>query len=376
MRPRIHLSPPWVVGEEIQLVSSAIESNWLAPLGPQVDAFEKEVAERCGIPHTLALTSGTAALHLALVLLNVQEGDEVLVPSLTFIGGVSPVEYVRGVPVFIDSECVSWGIDPSLVREELEHAAKRGRLPKAVIVTDLYGQSANLDQVREACLPYEIPVISDSAEALGATIHGRHAGTGSRATIFSFNGNKIITTSGGGMLASADPELIARARYFSQQAREPAVHYQHSEIGFNYRMSNVLAAVGRAQLATLDERVRRRQAIFRRYVELLSDLPGISFMPEAPWGTGTRWLSVVLITPEAFGADREMVRVALEAENVESRPVWKPMHLQPVFASARVRGGAVAEDLFLRGLCLPSGSGMTDEQLQFVAQTVRTCHRA
>jgi pyridoxal phosphate-dependent aminotransferase EpsN len=373
---RLFLSPPWIGGDEQQLVADAIASNWIAPLGPHVDAFEREFAEKVGMTHAAALSSGTAALHLALQILSVQRDDEVLVPTLTFMGGVSPVTFVGAQPVFIDSERVSWNVDPDLVSEELESAAKKGRKPKAVIVTDLYGQAADLDRILAICEHHGIPVVSDTAEALGTSYKGRHAGKGSRAAVFSFNGNKIITTSGGGMLASDDGALIARARFLAQQARDPAPHYEHSEIGYNYRMSNLLAALGRAQLATLDERVRRRRAIFARYQELLGGLRGLEFMPEAPWGQCTRWLSIVLITPSQFGNDREAVRLALEAQNIESRPVWKPMHLQPVFKGARVRGGAVAEDLFARGLCLPSGTGMTDEEIQRVAEIVHACHRS
>lgn len=372
---RLFLSPPWVGGNEQGLVADAIASNWIAPLGPHVDAFEREFAERVGMTHAAALSSGTAALHLALQILDVQRDDEVLVPTLTFMGGVSPVTFVGARPVFVDSERQSWNIDPDLVEEELKSIAKRGATPKAVIVTDLYGQAVDLDRILTICEHYGIPVVSDTAEALGTTYKGRHAGKGSRAAVFSFNGNKIITTSGGGMLASDDGALIARARFLSQQARDPAPHYEHSEIGYNYRMSNLLAALGRAQLATLDERVRRRRAIFTRYQELLAGIPGLEFMPEAPWGQCTRWLSIVLITPSRFGNDREAVRLALEAQNIESRPVWKPMHLQPVFNGARVRGGAVAEDLFTRGLCLPSGTGMTDDEIQRVAEIVHSCHR-
>lgn len=373
---RLYLSPPWVGGDEQKLVAEAISSNWIAPLGPHVNVFESEFAARVGMAHAAALSSGTAALHLALKIIGVASGDEVLMPTLTFIGGVSPVTYTGATPVFIDSERESWNINSDLVNEEIVAAARRGKLPRAVIVTDLYGQAADLDRMLAICTPHGIPVVSDTAEALGATYKGRHAGQGSRAAIFSFNGNKIITTSGGGMLASDDSALIARARFLSQQARDPAPHYEHSEIGFNYRMSNILAALGRAQLATLDERVRRRRAIFECYRELLGGIPGIEFAPEAPWGECTRWLTVVLITPEAFGVDREAVRLALEAENIEARPVWKPMHLQPVFKGARVRGGAVAADLFERGLCLPSGTGMNEYDIMRVVEVVRSCrHR-
>jgi len=372
---RLFLSPPWLGGDEQQLVANAIASNWIAPLGPHVDAFEHELAERVDMAHAAALSSGTAALHLALQILGVQRDDEVLVPSLTFMGGASPVTFVGARPVFIDSERASWNIDPDLISEELESASMSGKAPKAAIVTDLYGQAADLDRILAICDRHGVPVLSDTAEALGATYNGRHAGKGSRAAVFSFNGNKIITTSGGGMLASDDGALIARARFLSQQARDPAPHYEHSEIGYNYRMSNLLAALGRAQLATLDERVRRRRAIFARYQQLLGDIPGLEFMPEAPWGQCTRWLSIVLITPSQFGCDREAVRLALEGQNIESRPVWKPMHMQPVFKGARVRGGAVAEDLFARGLCLPSGTGMTEADIQRVAEIVQSCNR-
>lgn len=372
---RMYLSPPWVGGDEKKLVAEAIASNWIAPLGPHVDAFEREFAARVGMAHAAALASGTAALHLALKIIGVGPGDEVLAPTLTFIGGVSPVAFLGATPTFIDSERVSWNIDPELVAREIETAARHGRLPKAVIVTDVYGQAADLDRVLAICAPYDIPVVSDTAEGLGATYKGRHAGQGSRAAIFSFNGNKIITTSGGGMLASDDGALIERARFLSQQARDPASHYEHSEVGFNYRMSNILAALGRAQLATLDERVKRRRAIFDRYRELLGGVPGIEFMPEAPWGKCTRWLTVVLITPDILGADREAVRLALEAKNIEARPVWKPMHMQPVFQGVRVCGGAVAADLFERGLCLPSGTGMTEEDVKRVTAAVLFCRR-
>lgn len=370
---RLYLSPPWVGGDEQRMVAEAIASNWIAPLGPHVDAFEREFASRVGMAHAAALSSGTAALHVALKIVDVGPGDEVLMPTLTFIGGASPVTYVGATPVLIDSERTSWNIDPELVAEEIEMGARRGKLPKAVIVTDLYGQAADLDRVLAICAPYGIPVLSDSAEALGATYRGRHAGQGSRAAVFSFNGNKIITTAGGGMLASDDSAIIARARFLSQQARDPAPHYEHTEIGFNYRMSNLLAALGRAQLATLGERVRRRQAIFEVYNEALGGVPGLEFMPEAPWGECTRWLTVVQFNPSLFGADRETVRLALEADNIEARPVWKPMHLQPVFSGARVRGGAVAAGLFERGLCLPSGTGMSKEDVRHVAEVIRSC---
>lgn len=341
-----------------------------------MDAFEAEFAQRVGSPHALALSSGTAALHLALLLAGVGPGDEVLVSTLTFSASVNPVVYLGAKPVFIDSERVSWNLDPALVCETIERKARQGRLPKAVIPVHLYGQSADLDPILAICARYEIPVIEDAAEALGATYRGRSPGTLGRAGIFSFNGNKIITTSGGGMLVSEDGDFIAHARKLAQQARDPAPHYQHSEIGYNYRLSNVLAAIGRGQLQVLPERVRRKREICESYRQLLGDLPGIAFMPEAPWGHSTRWLTVITVDPAQFGVTAEEIRLALEAENIESRPLWKPMHLQPVFRDCEVVGGNVAENLFRDGLCLPSGTAMSEDDLARVAAVIQnTGHR-
>jgi dTDP-4-amino-4,6-dideoxygalactose transaminase len=368
---RIYLSPPHMSGRERRYVQDVFDSNWIAPLGPQVDAFEAEFAAAVGTPYALALSSGTAALHLALLLSDVGPGDEVLVSTLTFSASVNPIAYLGGRPTFIDSERTSWSMDPVLLVEALQTRARAGRLPKAVIPVHLYGQSAELDPILAACGRYGVPVIEDAAEALGATYHGRAPGTFGRAGIFSFNGNKIITTSGGGMLVSADKELIEHARKLATQAREPAPHYEHTEIGYNYRMSNVLAAIGRGQLEVLEERVQIRRRNFEYYRQALGDLPGIAFMPEAPWGRCTRWLTVITVDPGQFGADREAIRLGLEAENIEARPVWKPMHLQPVFARYECVGGSVAADLFDRGLCLPSGSGLTEADLARVARSVR-----
>ncbi len=373
--PRLYLSPPHMSGREQQYVQQVFDSNWIAPLGPQVDAFETEFAAAVGAPHALALSSGTAALHLALIHLGVGRGDEVLVSTLTFSASANPVVYLGARPVFIDSEHTSWNLDPALVVETIERKARGGKLPKAVIPVHLYGQSADLDPILEVCGRYEIPVIEDAAEALGATYQGRSPGTLGQAGIYSFNGNKIITTSGGGMLVSADGELIAHARKLAQQAREPAPHYEHSEIGHNYRLSNVLAGIGRGQLEILAERVRRKQEIFAAYHQLLGDLPGIAFMPEAPWGRSTRWLTVITVDPAQFGATREDIRLALEAENIESRPLWKPMHLQPVFQGYEIVGGSVAETLFRDGLCLPSGTAMTESDIERVADVLRTMGR-
>jgi dTDP-4-amino-4,6-dideoxygalactose transaminase len=367
---RIFLSPPHMCGEEINFIKEVFESNYIAPLGPQVDAFEREFAEKVGIPYAVALSSGTAAMHLALRCLGVASGDEVIASSLTFIGGVSPIVFQGATPVFIDSDRTTWNMDPNLLADEIEDRSRRKKLPKAVVVTDIYGQCADLDRILDVCSLHNIPVVSDAAEALGATYKGRSAGAGATASVFSFNGNKIITTSSGGMLVSENEKLVAHARSLSQQAREPFPHYEHNEIGYNYRMSNVLAAIGRGQLKVLDDRIKTRRKIFDYYRQALGKMPGVGFMEEAAYGLSNRWLTVILISPEEFGADKEEVRSALEAENIESRPVWKPMHLQPVFKGCRVRGGSVSEYLFNRGLCLPSGTAMTQEALQKVTDTI------
>jgi len=373
---RILLSTPHMSGREPEFVAEAFATNWIAPLGPHVDAFEREFAARVGAGHAAALSSGTAALHLACILAGVGPGDEVIVSTLTFSASANPIVYQGARPVFIDSERKSWNLDPNRLEEELKAMAARGKLPKAVIPVHLYGQSADLDPIVEICRRYEVTLIEDAAECLGATYKGRLPGTFGRFGAFSFNGNKIITTSGGGMLVSDDAALIARARFLATQARDPAPHYQHSVIGYNYRLSNVLAGIGRAQLLVLDERVAQKRRVFEFYREAFREEPGIEFMPEAEWGRATRWLTVLTIDPKKFGADREAVRLHLDSLNVESRPVWKPMHRQPVFAGCRVRGGAVAEDLFNRGLCLPSGSNLSDEDLARVAEAVISTPRS
>ena len=374
-RPRIYLSPPHMSGREFQYVRDAFESNWIAPLGPHVDAFEREFCEAVGCRHALALSSGTAAIHLGLSLLGVGPGDEVLVSSLTFAASVNPILYLGARPTFIESERLSWNMDPSFLDQALARRARGGRLPKAVIVVHIYGQSANLDPILEICSRHGVPLLEDAAEALGATYGRRAPGTLGHGGAYSFNGNKIITTSGGGMLVSNDGDWIAHARKLATQARDPEPHYQHSEVGYNYRLSNVLAAIGRGQLKVLAERVEARRRNFELYVRLLGDLPGVIFMPEAPWGRCTRWLTCLTIDPTLFGADRETIRMALEAENVEARPLWKPMHLQPVFRGCEMFGGGVSEDLFQRGLCLPSGSSLTQEDLTRVGEIVRSCAR-
>lgn len=360
---------------ERELLLSAFDSNWIAPLGPHVDAFERELGERIGVPHVAALSSGTAAIHLGLKLLGVGPGDEVIVSTLTFAATVNPAVYLGARPTFIDSDRATWNMSPDLLWDVLKERARIGKLPKAVIVVDLYGQCADYDPILEACARYDIPVVEDAAEALGATYKGKAAGSFGKLAAFSFNGNKIITTSGGGALVSHDEKLVQGARFLATQARDPAPHYQHSHIGYNYRLSNLLAAVGRGQLRVLDDRIAARRAHNAWYREQLGDLPGIEFMPEAPYGTSNCWLTCITIDPAKFGADREQVRLHLESLEIESRPVWKPMHLQPVFSGCEVRGGAVAQDLFERGLCLPSGSSMTEEERARVVEAIRSLHR-
>jgi len=372
---RIYLSPPDVGEEERRLLLDAFDSNWIAPLGPHVDAFEAELADRLGVPAALALTSGTAALHLSLLLLGVGPGDDVLVPSQTFVATANVVTYLGARPVLVDSHPDTWTIDPDLVAEDLADRARRGRLPAALLTVDLYGQCADYDRLLGSCAEYGVPVIEDAAEALGSSYGGKEAGSFGALGVFSFNGNKIITTSGGGMLVSHDVGLIERARYLSTQARQPVVHYEHTEIGFNYRLSNLLAAVGRGQLRGLDDRLARRAAINRAYRSLLGDLPGIRFMPEAAYGVPNHWLTCILVDPDAFGAGHTEIRQALEDEDIEARPTWKPLHLQPVYADAPVLGGAVSGAIYEQGLCLPSGSRLETADLERISAIIHTVAR-
>jgi dTDP-4-amino-4,6-dideoxygalactose transaminase len=373
---RLYLSPPHMSGEEMTFVADAFQSNWIAPLGPHVDALEQEFCQALGARHAAALSSGTAALHLAIRLAGVHSGDEVFCSSLTFVASANPILYEGATPVFIDSDEATWNMDPALLAQELDDAKRRGRVPRAVIVAHLYGQSADLDPIQEACRRHGVVLIEDAAEALGASYKGSAPGTRGRMGIFSFNGNKIITTSGGGMLVADDPALIQQARFLATQARDPAPHYEHSSLGFNYRMSNVLAAIGRGQMRVLADRVRRRRANFERYREALRDVPGIAWMPEAVYGLSTRWLSVALIDPEKFGATAEQVRRELEAQDIESRPVWKPLHLQPLYRTCRMVGGQVSERLFGIGLCLPSGSQMSEGDTERVVEAVLRAREA
>lgn len=373
-KDRIYLSPPHLSGYEEDYVKEAFDSNWIAPLGPQVDAFEKEMAAYINC-RTLAVNSGTAALHLALRLLGVEQGDIVFCSSLTFIGSVNPVLYLGAEPVFIDSEPESWNMSPVALEKALVWAESTGRMPKAVIIVDLYGQSADYEPLLNICNKYGVPVVEDAAEALGASYKDKACGTLGRFGVFSFNGNKIITTSGGGMLVSADEEALQKALFWATQARDPAPWYQHSEMGYNYRMSNIVAAIGRGQLRVLDERVQAHRAVFQRYQKALGDIPGIGFMPEASYGRCNRWLTVMTLDPEVCKVEPMQIIEALAAENIESRPVWKPMHLQPLFAGCKYfthgDGESIADKLFATGVCLPSGSSMTAEEQQRVIEVVR-----
>lgn len=366
--PRIYLSPPDISERDHANVAAVLTSNWVAPVGPALDAFEAAVAAQAGRAHALALNSGTAALHLALQILGIGPGDAVVCPSLTFAASANPICYLGAEPVFVDSERRTWNMDPNLLREALE--ARRDI--KAVIAVHLYGQCAEMDAIAALCSKYDVPVVEDAAEALGASYRGRSAGSMGALSFFSFNGNKIITTSGGGMLLSNDTGHIARARYLATQAKEPVRHYEHKAIGYNYRMSNVLAGLGQSQLADLDRRIVARREHFEAYRSGLGDLSGVDFMPIAEPDAPNYWLTCLTLEPETCGCLRDDLIEALEAVDIEARPIWKPLHLQPVFAGKQVFGGEVAEDLFQRGLCLPSGSSLSAAQRSRVIDVVES----
>jgi len=367
---RVFLSPPDVGDEERRLLLEAFDSGWIAPLGPHVDAFESELAERIGVSHAVALSSGTAALHLALLLVGVRPGDDVVVPTFTFVATANPVTYLGARPVLVDCDAATWQVAPDLVAAELSDRAKRGALPRAVVAVDLYGQTADYGRLVPLCEEYGVALVEDAAEALGASYGDAAAGSFGEAAVFSFNGNKIITTSGGGMLVTRHDELATRARHLATQAREPEVHYEHVDIGFNYRMSNLLAALGLAQLRGLARRVARRHVINAAYRDALGAVPGIRFMPRAGYGEPNDWLTCILVEPDEYGATREDIRTALEAQDIEARPTWKPLHLQPLFADTPVVGGSVAARIFEQGLCLPSGSSLSDADLGRVIDVI------
>ncbi|WP_294108676.1 aminotransferase class I/II-fold pyridoxal phosphate-dependent enzyme [Sphingomonas sp.] len=370
----ILLSTPHMGDTELAFVEEAFRTNWIAPLGPNVDAFERTIADMTGVSHAAALSSGTAAIHLAMVLLGVGAGDTVFCSSFTFAASANPIVYQGAIPVFIDCEDSSWNMCPKALERSLAKAKAQGKLPKAVIVVNLYGQSADMDPILALCDAYGIPVVEDAAESLGATYKGRQSGSFGKLAAFSFNGNKIITTSGGGMLLSDDGDLIARARFLSTQARDPAPHYEHSVIGYNYRMSNILAGVGRGQLQVLDERIAKRRAVFQSYVDGLEGVPGITWMPEPAWSFSTRWLSTCTIDPTVHGLTAKAIVERLAAEMIEARPLWKPMHRQPVFAGCdyvTADNESVCDRLFDTGLCLPSGSNMSTAEVDRVINALR-----
>lgn len=372
MGDRIWLSVPHMGGEEQAFVQRAFDENWLSTVGPNLTGFEQEVADLLG--HgvgTLAVTSGTAALHLVLRAIGIAQGDRVAVSTLTFAGSVFPILYLGATPVFVDSERTSGNLDPALLAEWLARAAREGSLPRALIVVHLYGQHADVDAVASICREYGVVLIEDAAESLGATYRGRPTATTADYSILSFNGNKMITTSGGGMVVTRDADALARMRKWANQSREPATEYLHTEMGYNYRLSNVLAGIGRGQLQVLGARVQARRAVFDRYVEQLGDVPSLTFQPEAPWGTHSRWLSVVHLDPAQTAVTPGQVVKALEKENIETRPVWRPMHTQPLFANCERIGGGVAEELFATGLCLPSSSSLTPADQARVADGLR-----
>ena len=367
---RLYLSPPHMGGSELEYIADAFATNWIAPVGPHLKKFEEMFCQLVGLKHAVALVSGTSALHLALRHLGVEPGDEVVCSSFTFCASANPIVYQGATPVLIDADRATWNLDPNLLDEDLKDSAARGRLPKAVIAVDLLGQSAGMDAILEITGRYDIPVIEDAAEALGGTYKGRPAGSSGWVSAFSFNGNKIITTSGGGMLASDDEEAIEHVRHLSTQAKDPGPFYRHSEVGYNYRLSNVCAAIGIGQLELLPERIQTRKWIHQTYRDRLGQLPGIDFMPIASFGEPNYWLTTMTVDPQQFGATCEDIRLALERENIESRRVWVPLHMQKPFAACRMRGGHVSEQLFETGLCLPSGSAMTGDDLNRVCQAI------
>jgi dTDP-4-amino-4,6-dideoxygalactose transaminase len=371
---RIWLSSPHLGEEESAFVEDAFKTNWIAPLGPHVDGFEREIAGYAGVGHAAAVSSGTAAIHLALLLLGVKAGDTVFCSSLTFVGSCNPIVYCGAQPVFVDSEPETWNMSPAALERAFEWAQREGRLPRCVIVVNLYGQSADMDALLPICQRYGVPVLEDAAESLGAMYKGRASGSFGQIGIYSSNGNKIITTSGGGMLIAEDAATAQRARKLATQAREPAPHYEHVEVGFNYRMSNVLAGIGRGQLRVLDERVAQRRKVFETYRQELADIGQIGWMPEPPGFRSTRWLTCFTLQGKNAPARRDRVLRSLERHSIEARPVWKPMHQQPLFRGAPYfahGSGDVSAALFEAGICLPSGSNLTGEQQARVIDELR-----
>lgn len=369
---KIWLSSPHMGGNELKYIHEAFDTNWVAPIGPNVDNFEKDIAAYIGEDVSVtALSSGTAAIHLALVMLGVKAGDEVICQSMTFSASANPIVYQGATPVFVDGEPDTWNMSPEYLRRAIEDRIKKGKKPKAVIPVHLYGVPAKMDEILAICNEFAIPVIEDAAEALGSHINGRKCGTFGEIGILSFNGNKIITTSGGGALVSKNKEYVDNARFLSTQARDKAPHYEHSQIGYNYRMSNICAGIGRGQMEVLPERIEQRRSVYNRHKELLGDVPGISFVQEPDGYFANRWLTAITIDSEQTGGvTRETLRLAFEDRNIESRPLWKPMHMQPVFKGAPYYGTNISEKLFENGLCLPSGSNMTENDWERIAEVI------
>ncbi|MGP4067318.1 aminotransferase class I/II-fold pyridoxal phosphate-dependent enzyme [Halobacillus sp. B29] len=368
---RIYLSPPHMTGKEQLYINEAFESNWIAPLGRNVDMFEKEIAEYVGAKGAVAVSSGTAAIHLALSLLDVKRGDRVFCSTFTFVASANPILYQGAEPIFIDSEPESWNMSPLALERALYDAYKEGKLPKAVIMANIYGQSGKMDELMTLCDHYRVPIIEDAAESLGSTYHGKHSGTFGDFGVYSFNGNKIITTSGGGMLVSNDLNRLEKARFLATQAREQAVYYQHHEVGYNYRMSNILAGIGRAQLEVIEDRVHAKREIFKRYECLLADIDGIDFLAELPETRSNRWLTVFTMNHLEIAADPFEVLNFMAVQNIEVRPLWKPLHMQPLYSGALYYSHSEHEDvshqLFKTGICLPSGSNLSEiEQVRVV----------
>ncbi|MFU1796332.1 aminotransferase class I/II-fold pyridoxal phosphate-dependent enzyme [Paenibacillus azoreducens] len=372
-RERIYLSSPHMSGYEQQYINDAFEKNWIAPLGENVDQFEAEVMKYVGSQGALALSSGTAAIHLALLLLGVERDDIVFCSSLTFIASANPILYQGATPVLIDSEPESWNMSPIALEKAFKEYSAKGKLPKAVVVVNLYGQSADYDEIKKLCDYYEVPIVEDAAESLGATYKGAKSGTIGKFGVFSFNGNKIITTSGGGMLVSNDIQALEKARFYATQARDKAIHYQHSQMGFNYRLSNVLAGIGRGQLRVLDERKTKKREIFSLYQEHLANIEGIEFMPEAPYGETTRWLTTMIMDPQKIKVSPMDMVGYLNKFNIESRPVWKPLHLQPLFQDIKyyTHNEDISAGLFQNGLCLPSDTKMDMETQMYVIEKIK-----
>ncbi|SHJ11368.1 dTDP-4-amino-4,6-dideoxygalactose transaminase [Hymenobacter daecheongensis DSM 21074] len=370
---RLYLSPPHLGRHELNYVHKAVEDNWVAPAGPNLAGFEADICAATAAAHCVALSSGTAAIHLGLILLGVGPGDEVLCPSFTFVATANPILYLGATPVFVDSEADTWNMCPERLREAIEDRITQGRKPKALLLVHLYGMPARLDEILAIATEYGLLVLEDAAEALGSRFQQQPLGSFGKVGVFSFNGNKILTTSGGGALVTNDAELAQRTRFLATQAKDDAPHYQHSQVGYNYRLSNILAGIGRGQMELLEERVKRRREIFAWYREHLAGLPGlrVALAHEPAGSRSNRWLTTILLDPQETATTPETLRQHLETRNIESRPLWKPLHLQPLFATAPMYGGHVCADLFARGLCLPSGTAMTEADLRRVAEAVR-----